>query len=100
MQVNSELEQLRLGLEAVFARLCPGARLAVITFHSLEDRLVKRSFRRLCRRAPELRRLPVSEEDLAPAARLVGAARRPTAAEVERNPRARSATLRVLERLT
>ena len=77
----------------------PGGRLAVISFHSLEDRIVK-NFMREAATADRLPRgLPVRAKDLPqPRLRLVGRAIRPSAAEVEANPRARSATLRVAER--
>ena len=100
MHVNSEVEELDLGLAGAFAALDDGGRLAVISFHSLEDRAVKRAFRALTK-APELpRRLPVRDADVARAmpARHVAGPIRAGAAEVERNPRARSATLRVIEK--
>lgn len=80
------------------ARLAPGGRLAVISFHSLEDRLVKR-FLRACaadRLPPDL---PIRASELPePPMKIVGKAVRASAAEVAANPRARSATLRVAER--
>lgn len=99
MHVNEELEEVETGIRLVFEHLRPGGRLAVISFHSLEDRLVKQSFRRLAR-GPELpRRLPVRAADAPAAGRLVGGPVRASAKEVADNPRSRSATLRVLERL-
>jgi 16S rRNA (cytosine1402-N4)-methyltransferase len=95
--VNDELDELRAGLDAAFALLRPGGRIAVLTFHSLEDRLVKRAFRRWSQGEPQLRRLPVPGTTQG-VARLVGRPQRADAAEVRANPRARSATLRVLEK--
>jgi len=76
-----------------------GGRLCVISFHSLEDRIVKRFLRDNSRVDPALARLPVVPQSAEPALRLPAKAIRASAAEVERNPRARSATLRVGERL-
>jgi 16S rRNA (cytosine1402-N4)-methyltransferase len=93
--VNAELEDLEQGLNAAMDLLAPGGRLAVISFHSLEDRIVKRFIARESRSEPD-RRAP-----FAPAAptRLRALARiMPGAAEVAANPRARSAVLRVAER--
>jgi 16S rRNA (cytosine1402-N4)-methyltransferase len=95
--INDELEEVRLGLEAAFALIKPGGRIAVLTFHSLEDRIVKQTFRRWSQGTPLPRRLPVTGRPKA-SARLVGAPRRADAAEVAENPRARSALLRVLEK--
>ena len=77
----------------------PGGRLAVVSFHSLEDRIVK-NFLREDSTADRLPRgVPVRAKDLPqPRLRLVGRAIRPTQAETDANPRARSATLRVAER--
>ena len=76
-----------------------GGRLVVISFHSLEDRLVKRFMRRLAEGDPLPARLPVPESQRNRRARVVGKATRASAAEVARNPRARSAVLRVVEKL-
>ncbi len=99
MQVNDELGELETGLGAAFDCLLPGGRLAIITFHSLEDRAVKLGFRRLVAGVPLPRRLPVREVDRPRSAKIVGRPVRASAREVAANPRARSATLRVLERL-
>jgi 16S rRNA (cytosine1402-N4)-methyltransferase len=96
---NSELEELSLVLPKAAARLGPGGRLVVISFHSLEDRIVKRFMREASqpRRLP--RKLPVRAAELAPPLlRIVGRATRPGAQEVARNPRARSAVMRIAER--
>lgn len=96
--VNNELGELETGMAQAFARLCPGGRLAVISFHSLEDRLVKRFFRARCS-PPELpRRLPVRGPAACAEARLVSNGITPSATELAANPRARSARLRVLEK--
>ncbi|MHB1174544.1 MAG: 16S rRNA (cytosine(1402)-N(4))-methyltransferase RsmH [Sulfuriferula sp.] len=97
--INRELEELSLALPQAEQLLAPGGRLAVISFHSLEDRIVKR-FMREVSSPPELpRRLPVRAADIPiPEMRLVGRAIRPGAAEVAANPRARSAILRIAER--
>lgn len=98
--VNGELEALEKALPALDARLAPGGRLAVISFHSLEDRIVKNWFRDqagVCRCPPSL---PICR--CARLARLETVTRRPIVAtddEVERNPRSRSAKLRVASRL-
>jgi len=96
--VNRELEEVALMLPQALGALAPGGRLAVLSFHSLEDRLVKR-FLRACA-APALPRdlpLRASEMPQAPL-RIIGRAQRASRAEVAANPRARSATLRVAER--
>jgi 16S rRNA (cytosine1402-N4)-methyltransferase len=84
--VNRELEQLETFLAEACARLLAGARLAVITFHSLEDRIVKHAFRALAQGGVALRILtkrPIVPGDT----------------ELDRNPRARSAKLRAIERV-
>jgi 16S rRNA (cytosine1402-N4)-methyltransferase len=96
IEVNHELESLEAGLPAAFEMLRPGGRLAVISFHSLEDRLVKRFVRaraRGCTCPPEF---PVCVCGREPEARIVTSKPvRPSAREVELNPRAASARLRV-----
>ena len=96
--VNGELASLERGLDAALGLLRPGGRLAVISFHSLEDRAVKRFIRGHEGRVQGSRRGP---PPVAGAARLqaVGKARFPSEAELARNPRARSAVLRVAEKL-
>jgi 16S rRNA (cytosine1402-N4)-methyltransferase len=96
--VNRELEEVALMLPQALRRLAPGGRLAVISFHSLEDRLVKR-FLRACSEDSLPADLPIRARDLPQAPlRLLGKAQRASAAEVAANPRARSATLRAAER--
>ena len=98
IHVNRELEEVSLMLPAATERLAEGGRLAVISFHSLEDRIVKRFLQSLAR--PEVpRRLPLRASEMPqPVLRIVGRAQRASEAETRRNPRARSATLRVAER--
>ncbi len=85
-------------LPQALERLAAGGRLAVISFHSLEDRLVKR-FLKACSADTLPRDLPIRARDLPqPPLRIVGKARRAAADEIAANPRARSATLRVAER--
>jgi 16S rRNA (cytosine1402-N4)-methyltransferase len=96
--VNRELEEVALMLPQAVARLAPGGRLAVVSFHSLEDRLVKR-FMRACARPALPRDLPLRARDLPqPALTIAGRAVRASEAEVAANPRSRSARLRVAER--
>ncbi len=100
--VNQELAQLSLVLDHTLPLLASGGRLAVISFHSLEDRLVKQFFRRHSQPYggdARLARLPIAERALpVPPLRLVGRAMRAGPAEVAANPRSRSARLRVAER--
>jgi len=99
IHVNQELEELSLVLPQCVELLAPGGRLAVISFHSLEDRIVKRFMREHSRVDPLPERLPIRARDLPqPKLRLVGKAQRASDTEVISNPRARSATLRVAER--
>jgi len=96
--VNRELEEVALMLPQALRRLAPGGRLALISFHSLEDRLVKR-FLRACSEDSLPADLPIRARDLPQAPlRLLGKAQRASAAEVAANARARSATLRAAER--
>jgi 16S rRNA (cytosine1402-N4)-methyltransferase len=99
MFINDELGQLERGLAAAVNVLAVGGRLAVITFHSLEDRMVKQFMQSESRIAPELARLPVLPPGVEPRLRIVGRKTRPGDAEIARNPRARSAMLRVAERV-
>jgi 16S rRNA (cytosine1402-N4)-methyltransferase len=96
--LNQELAHLSLALPRIVELLTPGARLVVISFHSLEDRIVKQ-FMRNAARADVPIRLPLRERELPQAGlRLIGRAVRPSVDETAANPRARSATLRVAER--
>ena len=98
IHLNRELEEVSLMLPQAVAGLAPGGRLAVISFHSLEDRIVKRFLQRAAR--PEVPRdLPLRASEMPqPSLKLLGRGIRPSREEIERNPRARSATLRVAER--
>ena len=96
IHVNRELECLEAALPAAVDVLRPGGRLAVISFHSLEDRVAKRFLRAESRQVPGPRGLPPARR---PRLRLVAGRARPSDGEVAANPRARSAVLRVAERL-
>jgi 16S rRNA (cytosine1402-N4)-methyltransferase len=97
--INQELQDLEAVLPQAIEVLAPGGRLAVISFHSLEDRIVKR-FIRNEQRGPQLPPdLPVAPLAYSPRLRAVGKPVRAGAAEVRSNPRARSAVLRVAERV-
>ena len=99
IHVNRELEELSLVLPRAVERLAPDGRLAVISFHSLEDRIVKRFLRDAANPPQPPRKLPVRAADLPqPTLRLVGKPIFPSAAEVAANPRSRSAVLRVAEK--
>jgi 16S rRNA (cytosine1402-N4)-methyltransferase len=99
IHVNQELEELSLALPQALAALKPGGRLAVISFHSLEDRIVKNFMKTAA--MPNLpERLPIRARDMpAPKLRVLGRPARPGPEEVAVNPRARSAVLRVAARL-
>ncbi len=96
--VNHELDELAQGLAQAVEVLAPGGRLAVISFHSLEDRIVKRFLREQERGKPISSRLPLLDEHK-PTLKSVGKARMPGEEELQANPRARSAVLRVAERV-
>ena len=99
MHVNRELDELRAVLPHTLETLAPGGRLAVISFHSLEDRMVKHFLRDEARGDRFPPNLPVRRAQLTPRLRLIGKAIHASTAEVVANPRARSAVLRVAERL-
>ncbi len=99
IEINQELQQLQQLLAQVLTVLAPGGRLAVISFHSLEDRMVKRFMRDQARGDDFPAGLPVTQAQLNPRMRLVGKAIRPGEREQAENPRARSAVLRVAEKL-
>jgi len=100
--VNRELSEVSLALPRITALLATRGRVAVISFHSLEDRLVKRFFAFASKPYggdPRIARMPIASSRLPrPPLALVGRAVKPSAAEVARNPRARSAVLRIAER--
>ena len=95
--INRELDDLQLGLQAALTVLKPGGRLVVISFHSLEDRIVKQ-FMRGHATVEMPRKLPVRAKDLPQAELKVIARVRPSVSEVNENPRARSAVMRVAEK--
>jgi len=97
--INKELDDLKACLDEVLDVLKPGGRLVVISFHSLEDRLIKRFIRQQERGDEFPLDLPVTQIQLQPRLRAVGKPVRPTEAEIRANPRARSAIMRVAERL-
>lgn len=97
--INAELDDLRECLPQALAALAPGGRLAVISFHSLEDRIVKRFMRDEARGDQFPPGLPVPQSALDPRLKRVGKAIRAGEREVAENPRARSAVLRIAERL-
>ncbi len=97
--VNGELDRLENTLDTMFDLLTPGGRLCIITFHSLEDRIVKQNYAALlqgCTCPPEF---PVCVCGKTPRAKRCGKAVTPSREELERNPRARSAKLRVIEKI-
>ena len=99
IHVNGELDQLERGLEAAERALKPGGRLAVVTFHSLEDRIVKRFLRDRSGGAPGgSRHMPVAAPTRAPTFEITSRAVRAGEQELAANPRARSATLRTARR--
>ena len=97
--INRELEAVEQGLKAAAGILTKGGRLSVISFHSLEDRIVKRFMRDMSSRPKLPAGLPVMEADIEVPYRRVGKAITAGSEELEANPRARSARLRVLERV-
>ena len=98
IHINAELADLEAGLDAALAALKPGGRLAVISFHSLEDRMVKQFIARHAKAPPANRRLPQVQAFVPVLVDRSGAIRA-DAAELAANPRARSAVLRVAEKL-
>ena len=95
--INRELEDLELGLKAALRLLKPGARLAVISFHSLEDRIVKQ-FMQAHAKVDVPRGLPVREKDLPKSALEIIGRIKPSEREISENPRARSAIMRIAEK--
>ncbi|WP_372964909.1 16S rRNA (cytosine(1402)-N(4))-methyltransferase RsmH [Marinobacter sp.] len=96
--INRELEDLEVGLKVAAERLTPGGRLVVISFHSLEDRLVKRFMRDLAQGPKIPKGVPVTAEQMKSSFRLIGKASKASEHEIDENVRARSAVMRVLER--
>jgi 16S rRNA (cytosine1402-N4)-methyltransferase len=99
LHVNDELGELTRGLEAAERCLRAKGRLAVVSFHSLEDRIVKRFLTERSKARAISRHAPERTQTKAQTFRLLGKAKTPSDAEIQRNPRARSARLRVAERI-
>ncbi|OLS59355.1 16S rRNA (cytosine(1402)-N(4))-methyltransferase RsmH [Pseudomonas putida] len=101
IHVNNELGDLEAGLDAALEALEVGGRLAVISFHSLEDRIVKLFMRKLAKGEQDNlpRNLPVQFKPFEPKIKLIGKAQFASDAELKANPRSRSAVLRVAEKL-
>jgi 16S rRNA (cytosine1402-N4)-methyltransferase len=97
--VNRELEEIEAALEGTLEVLAPGGRICAISFHSLEDAIVKRFMQRHSQEDPVYAGLPFVPAHARAKLRRVGRTVHPSAAEVERNPRARSAIMRVAERV-
>lgn len=98
IEINRELEQLESVLRQTVDVLRRGGRLCVISFHSLEDRIVKRFMRNASREPEPYRGMPTIPEEFRPKLRIIGKAIAATADEIAVNPRARSARLRIAER--
>ena len=97
--INREMEEIEHCLAEVPEMLAPGGRLVVVSFHSLEDRRVKRFIRGQARGDPFPSDLPVRRQELKPRLRQIGGAIHPAERELSANPRARSAVMRVAEKL-
>lgn len=97
--LNNELGELQSTLPQTIECLKAGGRLAVISFHSLEDRIVKRFMREQARGDDFPPDLPVTQSQLNPSLRVIGKAIRPSEEEVEQNPRSRSSVLRIAEKV-
>lgn len=100
IEVNHELDVIEPALEQALSLLKVGGRVAVITFHSLEDRIVKKYFQEQCKIDPKVKGMPnIPAEYLPDFTLVINKAIKPTAEELEKNSRARSAKLRVIERV-
>jgi 16S rRNA (cytosine1402-N4)-methyltransferase len=100
IHINQELKDLEVGLQAALETLAPGGRLVVISFHSLEDRIVKRFMREHAKGDSHIPRgLPVTQDQLKRRLILLSKARKPSSHEVDINPRSRSAVMRVAEKI-
>lgn len=97
--INQELADLEQGLKIAVEKLNPGGRLVVISFHSLEDRIVKRYMRDLARGEKLPDKLPVRDSEIKRTVKLIGKAAKPTVEEVTRNRRSRSSIMRIAEKL-
>ncbi len=96
--INGELDEVAAGLSQAIERTLPGGRIVIIAFHSLEDRLVKRTLRDASRPPQGDPRMPLPIDLQPPRLKLIGKAVKASEAEIAANPRARSAVLRVAER--
>lgn len=99
IQVNQEFDEIEAALEGTLTALAPQGRICAISFHSLEDGIVKRFMQKHSQEDPVYAGLPVVPAHARPKLRRVGRAIHPSAAEVERNPRARSAIMRIAEKV-
>jgi 16S rRNA (cytosine1402-N4)-methyltransferase len=100
IHINQELKDLEVGLQAALETLAPGGRLVVISFHSLEDRIVKRFMREHAKGDSHIPRgLPVTEDQMRRRLKLLGKAQKPSPNEISINPRCRSAVMRVAEKI-
>ncbi len=99
IEVNSELEKLKNTLDDMFYSLKPGGRVSIITFHSLEDRIVKRAFSEYCKGCECPKSAPICICGKTPDGKLPFKKMLPSEEEIENNQRSRSATLRCIERL-
>jgi len=99
IHVNRELADLEAGLEAAYARLKPEGRLVVISFHSLEDRIVKRFIAERAKPPAGNRRMPMAPQAFVPTIKDIGGAQRADESELALNARSRSAVLRVAEKV-
>lgn len=97
--INGEFDELRKGLEQALAVLAVGGRLVVISFHSLEDRIVKKFIAMQTKGDNFPRGVPVTAAMLNPTLKSIGKAVKPSSVEVDKNPRARSAVMRVAEKI-
>lgn len=99
IHINKELEDLKTVLDQIQYVLRPGGRLVVISFHSLEDRIVKRFMQNEAKGDNFPPEIPVTSSDISPRFRIIDKAIKPTEEEIRRNQRARSAILRIGEKL-
>jgi 16S rRNA (cytosine1402-N4)-methyltransferase len=97
--INAELEEITAVLPVALESLCVRGRLVAISFHSLEDRIVKRFMRDEARGDDLPKEIPVRDSERSPRLRLIGKPVKASVAEIEQNPRARSAIMRVAERM-